>query len=492
VIVYWARRHAALILATAAVVSVAALTGCGAAARTDRDGVARVPATVRGWGTALAVPGTVALNKGANARINSVSCASAGNCSAGGAYTDRSHHLQAFVVSEVNGVWRRAEEVPGTGALNPGGYAAIASVSCGSAGNCSAGGLYADRSRHNQAFVVSEVNGAWRQATEVPGIADLNTGGSATTYTVSCASAGNCSAGGLYAGRSGHLEAFVVSEVGGAWKTAEEVPGTATLNVGGRAAINSVSCASAGNCSAGGAYTDRSDHPQAFVVSEVGGAWQTAEEMPGIAALNAGGYAAMASISCASAGNCSAGGQYKDRARRVRGFVVGEVNGVWRRAEEVPGTAALNRDDGWINSVSCASPGNCSAAGPYTDRSGHLQTFVVSEVGGAWKTAEEVPGIAALNRGGHAGINSVSCASAGNCSAGGQYTGRSRHPQAFVVSEVSGVWRRAELVPGTAALNTGGSATIYSVSCASKDACSAGGQYTDASGHQQAFVVGRP
>ena len=379
-IVYWARRHAALILATAAVVGVAALTGCGAAARTDRDGVARVPATVRGWGTALAVPGTVALNKGANARINSVSCASAGNCSAGGAYTDRSHHLQAFVVSEVDGVWRRAEEVPGTGALNPGGYAAIASVSCGSAGNCSAGGLYADRSRHNQAFVVSEVNGAWRQATEVPGIADLNTGGSATTYTVSCA----------------------------------------------------------------------------------------------------------------SAGNCSAGGQYKDRARRVRGFVVGEVNGVWRRAEEVPGTAALNRDDGWINSVSCASPGNCSAAGPYTDRSGHLQTFVVSEVGGAWKTAEEVPGIAALNRGGHAGINSVSCASAGNCSAGGQYTGRSRHPQAFVVSEVSGVWRRAELVPGTAALNTGGSATIYSVSCASKDACSAGGQYTDASGHQQAFVVGRP
>ena len=32
-----------------------------------------------------------------------MSCASAGNCSAGGYYTDSSGHRQAFVVSEVNG-----------------------------------------------------------------------------------------------------------------------------------------------------------------------------------------------------------------------------------------------------------------------------------------------------------------------------------------------------------------------------------------------------
>jgi len=32
-----------------------------------------------------------------------VACASAGNCSAGGFYTDRSHNQQAFMVSETNG-----------------------------------------------------------------------------------------------------------------------------------------------------------------------------------------------------------------------------------------------------------------------------------------------------------------------------------------------------------------------------------------------------
>ena len=436
------------------------------------------------------MPGTAALNTGGSAATYSVSCASESNCSAGGYYTDRSRHNQAFVVSEVNGVWRRAEEVPGTAALDTGGSATIDSVSCASPGNCSAGGYYTDRSRHGQAFVVSEVNGVWRRAEEVPGTAALDTGGSITIYSVSCASPGNCSAGGPYTDRSRHSQAFVVSEVNGVWRRAEEVPGTAALNAGGRAAINSVSCGSAGNCSVGGGYTDRSGHLQAFVVSEVNGVWRRAEEIPGTATLNAGGYAAIGSVSCASARNCSAGGQYTDRSRHLQGFVVKEVGGTWQKAEEVPGTAALNKGDGWINSVSCTSSGNnCSAGGPYTDRSRHLQAFVVREVGGTWQKAEEVPGTAALNKGGHAGINSVSCAASGNCSAGGQYTDRSRHLQAFVVREVGGTWQKAEEVPGTSALNKGAHATIYSVSCASAGSCSAGGLYTSASGHEQAFVV---
>ena len=65
--------------------------------------------------------------------------------------------------------------------------------------------------------------------------------------------------------RTGAVAASLSSHV---WGTAEEVPGTAALNQGGNAAITSVSCASAGECSAGGSYTDSSGHPQAFVDSE--------------------------------------------------------------------------------------------------------------------------------------------------------------------------------------------------------------------------------
>jgi hypothetical protein len=57
---------------------------------------------------------------------------------------------------------------------------------------------------------------------------------------------------------------------GGGWGAAKEVPGTAKLNQGGDAELLSVSCGSAGNCSAGGDYTNKSGHSQAFVVSRTG------------------------------------------------------------------------------------------------------------------------------------------------------------------------------------------------------------------------------
>jgi hypothetical protein len=207
---------------------------------------------------------------------------------------------------------------------------------------------------------------------------------------------------------------------GGTWHTTQEVPGTGTLNKGGSGQVQSVSCASAGNCSAGGYYTDRSGHYQVFVVSEVRGRWHTAVEVPGTAALNKGGRANIYSVSRASAGNCAAGGQYVDSSYAGQAFVASEVHGTWHTAIEVPGTAALNTSGGaWISSVSCASAGACSVGGTYRDKSKHLQAFVASEVHGVWHAAIEVPGIGRLNKGGNASVTSVSCASAKSCIAAG-------------------------------------------------------------------------
>ena len=255
----------ALTIVAAAAVGVASLASGSAAAST---GAVAASLSSHVWGTAEEVPGTAALNQGGGAAITSVSRAAAGNCSVGGHYTGSSGHGQAFVVSQANGTWGTAIEVPGTAALNRGGSAAIASVSCAAAGNCSAGGFYRDSSGHEQVFVVSQINGTWHTAIEVPGTAALNQGGAAAIASVSCAAAGNCSAGGDYQGSSGHVQAFVGSQAHGTWGTAIEVPGTAALNRGGAADITSVSCASAGECSAGGFYLDSSGHGQVFVDSE--------------------------------------------------------------------------------------------------------------------------------------------------------------------------------------------------------------------------------
>jgi D-alanine-D-alanine ligase-like ATP-grasp enzyme len=486
-------RGAAVVTAAAAAVLGSALLTGGGASAVGLPGIAGTgpAASGRTWGKAEEVPGTAALNKGGTAEIYSVSCAAAGNCSAGGTYTDASDHSQAFVVNEVKGSWRKAEEVAGSTGLNKGGTAAITSVSCAPGGNCSAGGSYKDASDHDQAFVVSELKGRWGKAEKVPGTAALNTDGYAGITSVSCAAAGSCGAGGYYTDGSGHEQAFVVSEVKGRWGKAEEVPGTAALNKGAEAEVKSVSCAPAGSCGAGGYYTDGSDHDQVFVVSEVKGRWGKAEEVPGSAGLSKGGESWIYSVSCASAGNCGAGGYYltPTASDSQQAFVVSEVKGRWGKAEEVPGTAALNADGGaWISSVSCASAGDCGAGG-YYDASAGGQAFVVSEVKGRWGKAEEVPGTAALNKDGSGGISSVSCASAGNCSGAGSYRDAAGHFQVFVVSEVKGRWGKAQEVPGTAALNKGGQAGITSVSCAPAGSCSAGGYYDDSSGDQQAFVV---
>ena len=219
-------------------------------------------------GSAVEVPGTAALNKRGNAEVRSVSCGAAGECAAGGSYKDGSRRYQAFVVSETNGVWGGAVEVPGTAALNKRGDASVVSVSCAAVGACAAGGGYEDGSGHGQAFVVSEKNGVWGGAVEVPGTVALNSGGNAAVYSVACSAAGECAAGGWSADGSPHLQAFVVSETNGVWGGAVEVPGIATLDRGREnAVVFAVSCGATGDCAAGSFYTDGSSHEQAFVVN---------------------------------------------------------------------------------------------------------------------------------------------------------------------------------------------------------------------------------
>jgi hypothetical protein len=494
-----ARLRRAVPAVVAGLASVAALAG-GTAAQANAAAVthaaaARAAASGGTWGKAAEVPGITALAVDGTSTPLSVSCASAGNCSAGGYYTKFASEpgpQEPFVVDEQGGTWGKAEQVPGTVALNQGGVAQLTSVSCASAGNCSAGGFYTDGNGNQQAFVAGQTNGTWGKAEVAPGTAARNRGGFAGVTSVSCPSPGNCSAGGYFTGGSAKQQAFVISQKDGTWSKMAEVPGTAALNQGGVAQLTSVSCASAGNCGAGGYYTVRSGRQQAFVVSETNGTWGTAEQVPGTAALNRGGVAQVSSVSCPAAGNCGAGGSYDpDNSGHDQGaFVVSEKGGTWRAAIKVPGMAALNKGRfAAVDQVSCASAGNCGAGGFYTDGFGHQQPFVVSDKGGTWATAEQVPGTAALSKGA-AQLTSVSCASAGNCSAGGSYTDGNGNQQAFVAGETGGTWRPAKEVPGFSALNKGGTAGVDQVSCTSAEHCSAAGIYQTSNGFTEVFVVG--
>lgn len=430
------------------------------------------------WGTATAVPGVAALNLGGEAVVTSVSCASAGNCAAGGYYQDRpdlgSNYHRAFVVDEKDGVWGTAIEVPGLVALNLGVYAEVRKVSCGSAGKCAAIGFYEDGSHLAHVFVADLTNGVWGTAATVRGTRPTRFNNYDLSYFgISCTGAGACAAGfgfGWY-GIGGNKKGFVVEEKGGVWGKARKLPGSA------------LACTSPGNCVAVGGP---------FVADEKNGVWGKAHKV--LSAIPPYG-AGVISVSCSSPGNCVAGGQYHAGGGRYRAFLVSEKHGVWGRAKNVPDTAALRLGpSAGVGSVSCAGAGSCAASGYYSlTRDGAAFPFVMAQRKGVWGKAIPVPGLAtdAPSRAG-----SVSCASGGTCVAVGSYTdftytGGSwyAHDHAYVLDESNGKWHAAGPVPGLAALNLGGNAGATSVSCSTAGSCSIGGIYMDGDARAQAFVT---
>ncbi|HEY2355525.1 MAG TPA: Ig-like domain-containing protein [Gaiellaceae bacterium] len=430
-----------------------------------------------GWGSAI----TVAVPGGGISKTDVVSCGAVGSCIAAGEYIDASgQRVQAFVVDQTHGTWGPAIEIPGVEALNTGGYAWITAAACASAGNCVVSGWYTDSNGMRPGFVVDETNGSW--GSPVPA-GNIN--------SISCPAAGDCVAAG-----DGLLE-----QTNGTWSgSAVQVPDPQEIGVSG---WTSVSCASPGNCVAGGASASGL-LTQAIVANETNGIWGNVTIVPGSAALNStqatgpGHGATVLSVSCPTAGNCAVGGRYEDSSFRTRSFVADETNGTWGTAIETPGTAALSTGnfDAGVYSVSCTSPGNCSAGGDYStvpNAPGQFgqQAFVIDETNGVWGTAVEVPGTAALNSNGYANVNAVSCSAAGNCSAGGYYSdgqgGGGNNRQAFVIDETNGTWGTV-IDPGTKALNTGDIAYVDSLSCAAVGYCAAAGLYVDDSG-DHGFVV---
>lgn len=455
------------------------------------------------WGPSISVPGLNALNTVGPGTVNSISCASVGNCSAGGTYgtgTSSDSPDAAFVVDEIDGVWGSVQTVEGV--TNADGFAAIYSISCGSVGNCSAGGMYqsglsadpvvsTDFDPDYEAFVVDEVNGVWGDAVEVPGSAALNTQNQAGIDSMSCPAAGDCSAVGSYqVGISGSdTQDFVVGETNGVWGSAEEIPGLASISSSSLGLGQSfISCSSVGNCSAGGgleAVLNGGFVRFAFLADETDGVWGDAFEVPGLTSLSPGESSSIRSISCASPGDCSAGGQYL-RNDDTLPFVVDENNGSWGQAESIPGLARLDvGDNATFGSISCTSPGDCGAGGVYTGKAKQLNVYVTNETNGVWSSAIEVS-IANFNAGEGSSLMSVSCGAPGDCSAGGYYDAHSTgggvstisNATPFVVNEVGGHWEAAAPLTGVVAKNVG-FAAVNSLSCVAPNFCAAGGEYAD-------------
>jgi hypothetical protein len=396
--------------------------------------------------------------------------------------------LGPVAASASTGGFSRAVQVspPAYASSNPG--ADLYGVSCTSAGLCTAVGDYNDSAHRQQALAAAATGSKWARGTEVSSPRNASSNPNAALNGVSCPSAGDCTAVGDYRDKFNTVHAMAATENRGKWGSATELSAPAP------AALNSVACTSAGNCVAVGSYGGL-DH--AMVVTETSGKWGGAVEvsLPANAATGSAAFAFLHAVSCPSKGNCVAVGLYGDSSGNRYALIAAESAGTWAPAVafSLLPAGASNAWAGLLG-VSCTAASRCTAVGSYQDSSGERWPMVATETGGKWARAagSTLPvGANTGSPGPSAEMDAVSCTSVGNCAAFGAYSDRSSYAHDMVVIEAAGKWARAaQLLPPAGAsgetVSFGGAGN--SVACA-KDSCTAVGGYGTRSGRGQATAA---
>lgn len=362
-----ARRVRPLLGALLTVLLVLGVTGGVANAATARPAAITYPPT--GSWTSPKLIDTLSVYSPYHGLVEDISCPSAGNCVAVGQYVD----ADAFVVEEKAGTWGS----PQLFNQEPGNWEVFYAVSCSSAGNCAVVG--ADG---NDGVLLDEHAGVWGTPSIVSyGLFDA----------VSCSAAGECVAGGTALVGPTNVVVAVVTEHSGTWGSPQALLDDGSA-FGGQ--LNAIDCPTTGHCVAVGAKSP--DSSDAFLVDEVSGTWDpvhfvdTDVHDPHDDPLN---YVdSLISVSCSSAGNCSAGGYYGMYGKTGFPFVISETGGSWTAPARVttpPGGEGVVTwgGDQTITSVSCPSDGNCTAVGFYWDTNADSHLLALREVGGTWGLA---------------------------------------------------------------------------------------------------------
>jgi hypothetical protein len=156
--------------------------------------------------------------------------------------------------------------MPGTAAHNKTGFISVYALSCGSPGNCTAGGYY-ETSEPSLAvpYVEDQVNGTWQAVEPVPGVPVAKVWEGGMVISLSCPAAGSCAAGGVCSASNDHTGAFIASEGNGTWDKAEQVPGT---YLGHEPEIDAIACPAAGACTAVGSEEGAANGADVFVTRQ--------------------------------------------------------------------------------------------------------------------------------------------------------------------------------------------------------------------------------
>jgi hypothetical protein len=342
---------------------------------------------------------------------------------------------------------------------NPPGAVAseLLAVSCASASACTAVGF--GNTGSVRALLAERWDGT-RWSIELPAAPPAGSD-TADLTGVSCPTAGDCTAVGAY--RDGAGETLTLAERwdGTAWRRERTVnrgrPGRSPLVPSG-SELNGVSCSGPAACTAVGDYLNGAGTSVALVERWNGARWAL-ERTPRPTGRPLG------SVSCSARSACTAVGQ-RDVARGRTPLAERWDGAGWTR-ELTPGGLLPGYTP--LVSVSCVAAWACTAVGERTQRDGGYGVLVERWDGANWLREATPP-----RRGGVLGA--VSCASRAACTAVGTYA-----PSASLVLPLIERWDGGDWTLESAPLAAGASGGLLAVSCSSKLACIAVGLSTSGS-----------
>jgi len=351
--------------------------------------------------------------------------------------------IAAGAATGTSGVtWAAAQPFPGFTASN----ATVQAITCPSVGNCVAVGYTSSAASTNVPIVSAETNGVWGSAQVINGTGSLGNGSGGMLTNVSCGGPGDCTATGTYHGSNG-TTAFYVSETAGKWGTPAAVT-SSSQPAGTYSEVSGLSCGDVGYCTIVGRYTDQGVHTAGLTVStpftldEANGAWGTPQPVPGLAGLpSPGNLNTLDSVSCTGDSDCTASGEYGGSGFGGLPFVVSETGGTWGNAEQLPGT--LSADD---TTISCPDPADCTVAG----ETGAQGVFTFDESNGTWGQ-QQLLAMPSSTTDVSADLL-LGCRAAGNCVILGNMdfqVGTKGSSGPFAATETtSGAWGSAATLPG--------------------------------------------
>ena len=175
----------------------------------------------------------------------------------------------------------------------------------------------------------------------------------------------------------GYNRGLLLTGSGSSW-TAAEAPLPSNADSSGAAFVNGASCASASQCVAVGYYQDTSGVEQGLLLTWSGSSWTAAEAPLPANADEDNGFAGVYDLSCPSASQCVAVGEYQDTSGNDRGLLLTGAGSSWTATRAPAPSNADGSGNVYVVRVSCPSASQCVADGDYQDTSGDAQVYLLT------------------------------------------------------------------------------------------------------------------